>query len=80
MSARGRDGRWRPLAERLVNRPAQADERAFHTDIPHLDTGALRVERARLRLAALLAERLDWWALDRLALVIAELEARRARR
>ncbi len=72
--------RWRPLAERLVNRPAGPDERHFMTDIRDFDTAALRLERARLRLAVLLSERVDRWALERLARIIAELEARRAPR
>ena len=78
MSRAGRDAR--PLAERLAGRPAQPDEVEFNADIPHLGSGALRVERRRLQLAVLLAERQDAWTLRRLVAVTAELEGRRARR
>jgi hypothetical protein len=71
--------RWRPLAERLVGRPDAPNEREFHDDIRDLDDGTLRVERARLRLAILLSEHPDRWALERLVRVVAEIEARRAR-
>ena len=54
--------RWRPLGERLIDRPPQPDEREFHPDIATLDTTALKVERARLRLGILLAERTERWA------------------
>jgi hypothetical protein len=74
-------GRWRPLSEQLANRPEAADERYFHEDLRTADAETLRVERQRLRLAILLSSlsRPDPWTLERLARVVAELEARRAR-
>jgi hypothetical protein len=63
----------------LAAPPTAADERAFHADLPELDSGALRLERHRFRLAVLFEQRPSRWVMERLERIEAEIEARRGR-
>lgn len=73
------------IAEELIDEPDSPDERRFHDDLRRdeydggLSDERLAVERQRLRLAILVSERPSEWAVERLGLIEAELEARRGR-
>jgi hypothetical protein len=66
------------FAEALAGPPEAPDARYFGTDLAELDISALRLERARLRLAAVISPPLSRWAAERLERVECELEARDA--
>jgi hypothetical protein len=70
---------WLELfAEALASPPGAPDERYFGTDLASVGISTLRLERARLRLAAVISPPPSRWAAERLERIERELEARDA--
>jgi hypothetical protein len=67
------------LAAELCSCPVVANETYFHDDLKRLSAEQLRVERRWRRVGLELSERPNWWVLERVRRIEAELQRRHLR-